>query len=174
MISVVFQVDSSGDAIARSLVPLVSGSIDGLVKKVIILAKEPGEANLQDLQRLCDYSGAELLTGAACDQWPDHLKGNWVLMLEPGAILMDDWSNGIIDHINQQRQPARFPLYDPNAHLPFWQRLLNRRGKETALKRGCLISRQSLQAIHRPNQTLEAMTRGRSLMPIRSGRLQPA
>lgn len=181
MISVIFQIDGQIDgsrkaiqdqtteAIARSFAPLVSGAMEGIVREVIIWS--PHAAPTEDLQLLCDGSGAYLIEHKSCKEMLRCTRSDWLLLLEPGAILWGDWHGGVLHHINNMKQAGHFQLSSEASHLPWWRRLLRKGVKNSALKRGCLIAKPMALAANKTS--IQSIANGRAFKVINGGTILP-
>lgn len=174
MITVIFQTiraddRESAEPIARSFAPLVRGAMEGVVSEVIVWS--PENHNSPDLQLLCDGAGAHLLQGVACKVVLDTAKSNWLLLLEPGAVLWGDWYGGVLHHINHMQQAGHFQLSSEAPQKPWWRRIFSHGPHQTALRRGFLVPKAMAKASSK--STLEAIANGRALKQINGGTILP-
>lgn len=169
MISVILQTDGSSEAVARSFVPLVSGAMEGVVREVIIWS--PDEAASDDLHLLCDGAGARLIEGKSSKDVLAAARSDWLLLLEPGAILWGDWHGGVLLHINKMKQAGHFQLSSQTHHAPWWRRILGGHTHNAALRRGCLIPKA--MAVTAAKSSLQSIANGRSFKVINGGAILP-
>jgi hypothetical protein len=89
-------------------------------------------------------------------------KGDWLLMLEPGARLADGWTEDAAAHMARFTMPARFSRAR-GSRGPFLSRAFRR---PTALLQGLLIRRQQAAALARKAQSAEALARGLAMRTL--------
>ncbi len=104
MLSVVIDADDRDEALARTLASLVGGALDGLVKEVLVI----DAAQSQATARVAELSGCVYLPRTDVQNAVRRCRGSWILLLEPGACLVERWSEGVRAHIATQDKPARF------------------------------------------------------------------
>jgi hypothetical protein len=99
MITVVIPVLRHSPPLVSLLSDLVPAAVDGLVKAVV-LAGDDGEA----LRSLSDDSGAVLVSvsgdrGRQLAAGCRAVRGDWILTLDPEAVLVDGWRAPIEKHL---------------------------------------------------------------------------
>lgn len=138
MLSVIIEADRRHDALARTLTCLVAGAIEGIIREVIVCDAE----NDPQTQIIADHMGCLYLNGSDLCDGISHSTNEWLLLLEPGARLIEGWGEAIVLHMEQERAAGRFSLSQHVKH-PFWARLFRPR---SPLEYGLLISRQQTKA----------------------------
>ncbi|MGL4405994.1 MAG: glycosyl transferase family 2 [Notoacmeibacter sp.] len=91
-------------ALTRTLNALIGAAVDGLVREVIVLAPIEDET----AANLADHAGCGLFTP---DQFANAValaKGDWLLILQAGALPEQGWSESIGDHIQAKANAAKF------------------------------------------------------------------
>ncbi|MGY6708605.1 MAG: glycosyltransferase [Rhizobiaceae bacterium] len=103
MLSVVIQTHNDEDALARTLASLVSASVEGVVREVIVC--DAGSTDRTDL--VADHTGCEFESGGLA-AGIRRARNDWLMFLKPGTRLADGWTNDLVEHIAAGRGPARF------------------------------------------------------------------
>lgn len=140
MISVLIETRSGQEErLARTLASLVPAAVEGAVREVIVIDPEhaPG------VGLVADHAGcrtAETLLAAI-----EAAKSEWLLLLEPGARLLDGWSESVLAHAAGAGRPARLSR-DASVRRPLGERLWRR---ARPLSRGLLITRREAAALAR-------------------------
>ena len=117
--------------LAYTLSALVTGAIEGLVSDVIVLDHGSGEG----VERVADAAGCRFLRSWDLPDVIDQSRGEWILVLEPGARPLSGWVETVSEHIALENRPARFSR--SRRHSPsLWKRLFSR---PCALEVGVLL-----------------------------------
>lgn len=157
MLSVLIETRNDEEALARTLATLVGGAVEGVVRDVIVFDR----GSTDGTRRVADHTGCTLATGglgAAIAQ----AKGDWLLVLEPGARLVDGWGDEAAAHVARFTMPARFSRTRAG-RTPFLSRAFRRK---SALTQGLLIAkRQASSLAHRVDST-EALARGLAMKTL--------
>lgn len=151
MISVLIETQNDEEALARTLASLVGGAVDGLVREVIVCDDGSTDAT----RRVADEAGCALLEGTA-GEGVARAKGDWLLMLEPGARLADGWLEPAAAHMAKSTIPAHFTRARAQ-RAPFLSRVF---GGNRALANGLLIRRSQAAALAKNARDAEALARG--------------
>ncbi|MDQ0319361.1 glycosyltransferase involved in cell wall biosynthesis [Pararhizobium capsulatum DSM 1112] len=138
MLSIIMETRNNEAELAQSLSALVSGAVEGLVSDVIVLdhGSEDGSS------RVADAAGCRFFLEWELGDVIRSARGEWLLVLEPGARLTGRWIDDIAEYMALNRAPARFSparLY----RKPLLKRLF-RRG--SALEHGLLVPRNAAAA----------------------------
>lgn len=146
MLTIMMETRNHEAELAQTLSALVSGAVEGLVSDVVILdhGSEDGSSQVADAAGCRFYRDWEI--GAVLGS----VRGEWLLVIEPGARPLTGWIEEIADYVGFGRQPARFSpsrYYRP----PVWRRWLRREGP---LEHGLLIARRESLAQARPGMRL--------------------
>ena len=94
MISVVIPTLDSARTLPVTLANLVGAALEGLVKEVLVADAGSSDATLE----IADDAGARVVTdgvAAACAA----ARGDWLLILQPGAKLSPDWETAAAMHM---------------------------------------------------------------------------
>ena len=158
MLTVLMDCGSDDRRLAATLAPLVAGAVEGVVREVVLFDR--GMRNSS--RRVADHAGCRIVDPKEFRSAIKASKGDWLLLLEPGARLSPGWIEAITDHVNdvalgRARSPAARFMPSPGDRPGFFQRV---RRIRTALAEGFLLPKP--QAIGRANSadTLEKMARG--------------
>lgn len=146
MLTIVMETRNHEAELAQTLSVLVSGAVEGLVSDVVIFdhGSQDGSSDVADAagcRFYREWDVGEVLRSA---------RGEWLLIIEPGARPLTGWIDEIVDYIGLSRQPARF---SPSRHYrpPVWRRWLRRAGP---LEYGLLIGRRETLANAKPGMRL--------------------
>lgn len=148
MLTVLIETKNSDEGLARTLASLVSGAIEGVVRDVIVC----DQGSTDQTQRVAEHAGCHWVTGglaAAVRQ----AKGDWLLVLEPGARLAEGWIEPVLMHVERQTIAARFRLAKA-AQAPFFGRIFSRR---RALAHGLLIAKGQAASLSSKVRSTEQM-----------------
>lgn len=131
MLSVLIETENDEEALARSLASLVSAAVEGMVREVIVLDRGSTDAT----QRVADHAGCVFLQGGNLVGAVGQARGDWLVLIEPGARLGEGWTQAVREHVASQATPARFtPLRKrPSWWRGGWRRVWARRGLEGGL-----------------------------------------
>lgn len=152
MLTVVIETRNEEEALARTLASLVGGSVEGVVREVMV--HDRGSTDHTVL--VADHAGCHLVQEGELAAGLKRAKGDWLLMLEPGARLMDGWTDAVLHHMSGQTTPARFTR-SKIGRMPFLARLFM---ASRPLADGLLISKRQAVALLRPASELAAIGRG--------------
>ena len=133
MLTVMMETCNHEAELAQTLSVLVAGAVEGLVSDVVILdcGSKDGSSQVADAAGCRFHRDWEL--GAVLES----VRGEWLLIIEPGARPLTGWIDEIADYVGFGRQPARFSLVR-HERPPVWRRWLR---KEGSLECGLLIAR---------------------------------
>ncbi|WP_326895635.1 glycosyl transferase family 2 [Mesorhizobium sp.] len=143
---------------ARTLASLVGGVVEGMVREVIVCDL----GSTDQTAKVAEHAGCRHLTAGGVGAGVAAAKGDWLLLLEPGARLVEGWADVVSDHIAHSGKPARFSSAR-GARTPWFSRLLSRRN---AIADGLVISRKQAaasQQLANGAQALAASVRAASL-----------
>lgn len=105
MVSVIIESRNEGEALALTLAALVPGALEGVLGNVVVLADVADE----ETRLVADAAGCTLVTKSVADA-VIAARGDWLLLLEPGAQPLGDWIKAIGAHAANETRPARFRL----------------------------------------------------------------
>jgi glycosyltransferase involved in cell wall biosynthesis len=154
MLTVIIETKNSEEGLARTLGPLVSGAVDGLLRDVLV----HDHASSDHTAKVAEQAGCTLVQGGSLTDSINRAKGDWILFVEPGARLSEAWIESVERHIGLVQSPGKFTR--SRAGQPaFLQRIAKR---ETALADGLLITKRQALALSRTAKSAEALARGLS------------
>jgi hypothetical protein len=138
--------------LAQTLSVLVAGAVEGLVSDVIVLdhGSQDGSSFVADAAGCRFYQQwdmKELLVSA---------RGEWLLLVEPGARLMQGWIDEVAEYVALNKVPASFSesrFY----RLPFYRRLTRSR---PPLENGLLLPKSQALSLVTSGMDLRALAHG--------------
>lgn len=86
MISVVIPADQAEETLARVFAPLVSATVEGLVREVVLL----DQGLSSETGKIAEMAGARVVKDLT------DLRGNWVLHLSQDCVLEPGWNEEIV------------------------------------------------------------------------------
>ena len=154
MISVLIETLNDEERLARTLASLVGASVEGMVRQVIVWDRgsTDGTSEVADAAG-CDWVAAQNVTSSVAEA-VRQAKSEWLLLLEPGALMGAGWTDAAARHCALAEMAATFTS---RTRRPLFGRLL---GRERALARGLLIRKQRAVALAKSAGTSEAIARG--------------
>ncbi|MGB6120085.1 MAG: glycosyltransferase [Mesorhizobium sp.] len=152
MISVLIETMNDEPALARTLAALVEGAVEGVVREVIVCDGGSGDHS----RALADEAGCVWLEAGGIAAGIARAKGDWLLLLEPGAILARGWVEDAMVHCSRSQMAARFAR-SRHAQRPLLSRLL---GRNRALAEGLLIRKSQAASLAQTVKSGEAIARG--------------
>ena len=149
------------EALARTLASLVGGAVEGVVREVIVC----DAGSTDQTHRVAEHAGCQLRgRGRHCGRRSAQAKGDWLLLLEPGARLEDGWIDAAAAHVEKAVMAARFSRARAS-RAPFLSRLLSR---PRALEQGLLVRRQQALVLSKSARSAEAIARGLAVKTLRA------
>lgn len=152
MLTIIMECRDNEAELAQTLSALVAGAVEGVVRDVIVLDHGSGDGS----SRVADAAGCRFLTSWDMKDVVRSARGDWLLLLEPGARPLAGWVDAVIDHVAINGNPARF-LASRSHRRPFFQRLGRRKAP---LEHGYLVSKRQASAAVRSGMTLADMAKG--------------
>ena len=152
MLSIIIETTNHEDALSRTLLPLVSGAVQGLVRDVIVL----DHGSTDQTKRVAEQAGCSILSGVSLRECISRARGDWLLLLEPGARVSVNWVESVERHCVISQSPARFSR-SLEGRPAFFSRIMRR---DTALVDGLLITKRQALALCKSAATSEALARG--------------
>jgi glycosyltransferase involved in cell wall biosynthesis len=152
MLTVLMECRNHESELAQTLSVLVSAAVEGLVSDVIILDHGSGDGSA----RIADAAGCRFQDTWQIDEVLQGARGEWLLLLEPGARPQAGWIDEVLEFVALNRQPARFAP-SRSYRRPLWKRI----GRKVApLEHGLLLPKN--QAVERAAQAkgLESLAGG--------------
>ena len=152
MLTVIMECRDNEAELAQTLSALVPGAVEGIVRDVVVLDHGSRDGS----SRVADAAGCRFLTDWEMGDVLRSCRGDWLLLLEPGARPMTGWIDAIVDHVSLDTRPARF-LGSRSHRRPFFERLWHRAGP---LELGFLVSRRKASATLRTGMDLADIAAG--------------
>ncbi len=159
MLTVIMECRDQEPELAQTLAVLVAGAIDGLVSDVVVLdhGSSDGTARLAEAAGCRFYrqwNMAEILNAA---------RGDWILLVEPGARPQNGWIEEICEYVASSRKPAQFSASRLHRR-PFLQRI----GRRPPLEQGLLMTKGEAIAAATSAGGLDHIARGRKAQRLSS------
>jgi hypothetical protein len=152
MLSVLIETRNDEEALARTLASLVEAAVEGVVREVIVCDL----GSTDQTQRVAEETGCLFLATGGIAAGISQAKGDWLLLLEPGARLGEGWTAAVRDHTEMMKMPGRFER--ARADRPgFLARIFS---SERALREGLLIRKGQAEPLARRAKSAEALARG--------------
>ncbi|MBX3596918.1 MAG: glycosyl transferase family 2 [Rhizobiaceae bacterium] len=152
MLSVVIEARNDEEGLARTLASLVSGAVEGVVREVIVC--DLGSADHS--HHVAEEAGCVWLAQGGAAAGVRHAKSDWVLLIEPGATLLDGWMESVARHVSRAEMAGRFSTAR-KARIPFFKRIFS---GNRALVQGLLITKRQATSLSKTGQGGEAIARG--------------
>lgn len=152
MLSVLIETRNDEEALAHTLGSLIGGAVEGVVREVIICDR----GSTDHTAKVAEHAGCVYLANGGVAAAIRQAKGDWLLMVEPGARLVDGWIESVVAHTGKQTMPARFSRSRAD-RAPFLSRVFS---GNRALADGLLISKGQATALSRHASDAEGIARG--------------
>jgi glycosyltransferase involved in cell wall biosynthesis len=104
MLTVLIETLDDEEMLARTLASLVGGAVDGTIREVIIC----DQGSEDGTSKVADHSGCVFLDRSGLSEGVARARGEWLLVLQPGARLREGWTGAVRDHAVHGTGPARF------------------------------------------------------------------
>jgi glycosyltransferase involved in cell wall biosynthesis len=150
MLSVLIETLNDEEGLARTLASLVGGAVEGVVREVIVC----DTGSTDQTHRVAEHAGCQYVAGGTA-LGIGQAKGDWLLLLEPGARLVDGWTDEVVAHTARQTMAARFS--PARGSRTFLSRVFS---GNRALAVGMLINRRQASALSKSAGSGEAIARG--------------
>lgn len=138
MLSVLIETRNDEEGLARTLASLVGGVVEGMVREVIVCDL----GSTDQTAKVAEHAGCRYLAAGGIGAGIAAAKSEWLLLLEPGARLVEGWADVVADHIAHSGKPARFSAAR-GARTSWFGRLFSRR---RAIADGLVVSRKQAAA----------------------------
>ncbi|TCT39823.1 glycosyl transferase [Martelella mediterranea] len=122
MLSVIIECDDNEPELAHTLSSLVVGAVEGLISDVTVLDRRASEGT----SLVAEAAGCRYFRNWDLTDVVTSARGDWILVLEPGARPLSGWVDAIHEHIATETKPARFSKSRRHRRA-FWKRLFTRR-----------------------------------------------
>lgn len=165
MFTVVIETHNDEEALARSLAALIQAAVEGAVREVIVADR----ASADHTHKVADQAGCVFLANADIGAAVRRARGEWILLIEPGARMQGEWYETALEHAARSQQPARFSRSRDDSPGLFTRVFSASR----PLMDGLIISKRQAQALARSGTTAQALARGLSSRKL-PGTIRPA
>lgn len=152
MLSVVIETRNDEDPLARTLSSLVSAAVEGAVREVIVCDL----GSTDRTHHVAEHAGCTFLASGGIAAGIRQAKSEWLLVMEPGARLLDGWTEHVADHTARQTIAARFSRTRTD-RAPFLARVFS---AKRALAEGLLITKRQAASLARNAHDAQALARG--------------
>ncbi len=151
MLSVLIETHNHEDALARTLACLVSGAVEGVVREVIVC--DAGSSDRTAI--VAEHAGCHFIGEGGLDAGLRRARGDWLLLLEPGARLLDGWMDAVLEHAGEGAAPAKFRR-SAQTRARLVERLF---GSGRPLAQGLMITKHEAQALTKPGSAGDTLAR---------------
>ncbi|TIT95003.1 MAG: glycosyltransferase, partial [Mesorhizobium sp.] len=93
MLSVLIETRNDEEGLARTLASLIGGAVEGVVRDVIVC----DTGSTDQTHYVAEHAGCHYMAGGVADGI-GQAKGDWLLLLEPGARLAEGWIEEVAAH----------------------------------------------------------------------------
>ncbi|MBZ9797493.1 glycosyltransferase [Mesorhizobium sp. ES1-4] len=152
MLSVLIETRNDEEGLARTLATLIGGAVEGVVREVVVC--DAGSSD--QTHRVAEHAGCQYLGSGGIAAGIKQAKGDWLLLLEPGARLAEGWIEAVVAHTARQTMAARFSRARGN-RMPFLARVFS---GNRALADGLVISKRQAASLSKSAGNAEALARG--------------
>ena len=139
MLTVLIETHNDEEALARTLSSLVSAAVEGIVREVLVCDR----ASSDQTAVVADHAGCTVFSDGDMAAALRRAKGEWLLLVEPGARLAEGWTEAAMAHMAQLTGPARFTR-SRIGQPPLFTRLFSR---ARPLAEGLLLTRRQAVAL---------------------------
>lgn len=165
MVSVIIESRNEGEALALTLAALVPGALEGILGDVVVLT----DADDEETRLVADAAGCTRVTKGVAEAIA-AARGDWLLLLEPGARPTGDWIEAIGAHAANETRPACFRLSGGWASSLV---AMLRGGQSSPLAAGLLLPKMEARRTAAEARTLADIARGRQPVSLPCG-IEPA
>lgn len=152
MLTVLIETKNDEEALARTLASLIGAAVEGIVRDVIVCDR----GSTDQTHRVAEHAGCRYLAEVGIAAAIAQAKGEWLLMLEPGARLTEGWTEAVAGHVAKMSMPARFSR-SRGDRRPLFGRIFV---PPTALAEGLVIRKGQAIALSKSAASAEAIARG--------------
>lgn len=152
MLTVLIETRNDEEGLARTLASLIGGAVEGVVRDVIVC----DHGSTDQTHHVAEHAGCHYIANGGVAAAVRQARGEWLLMLEPGARLAEGWIDSVIAHTAKMTMPARFSRAR-GSRAPFLSRVF---AGNRALAEGLVITRRQATALSRTAASAEAIARG--------------
>jgi hypothetical protein len=157
MLTVVIEANDDPEALVRTLTSLVHGAMEGIVREVVVHDRYAS----QHIARVADHAGCRVLDDNEFIAGLQAAKGTWLLALEPGARLSENWIEAVLSHTERTTRAGRFSPSRASA-ISWLARLLR---PTRAISKGLLVTKAQAISQLRAGEGIDALAA--RLRPVR-------
>ncbi|WP_269932089.1 glycosyltransferase [Aminobacter sp. HY435] len=158
MLSVLIETMNDEEGLARSLASLVSGAVEGVVREVIVCDRGSSDQT----HYVAEHAGCTYIASGGVKAGIARAKGDWLLLLEPGARLGEGWTDDVMRHTARLTMAARFSRAKVSGRS-LWARVTSR---PRALEQGLIITRKQASVQARNGADAEGIARGLAMKTL--------
>lgn len=158
MLSVLIETLNDEEGLARTLATLVHAVVEGAVRDVVVCDL----GSTDQTHYVAEHAGCHFLAAGGIGAGIAAARSDWLLVLEPGARLLDGWIDDARAHVNRATLPARFSRSRAD-RPPFLARMF---GPGRPLEQGLLIGKRQAAALAKHAATGEALARGLAMKTL--------
>jgi glycosyltransferase involved in cell wall biosynthesis len=152
MLTVLIETRNDEEGLARTLASLVGAAVEGVVRDVVVC----DHGSTDQTHYVAEHAGCRYVASGGVAAGIRQAKGEWLLLLEPGARLVEGWADSVVAHTAKLAMPGRFSRAR-GSRVPFLARAFSR---PTALAEGLVITKRQATALSRSATSAEAIARG--------------
>ena len=152
MLSVLIETRNDEEGLARTLASLIGAVVEGAVRDVIVC----DVGSTDQTRYVAEHAGCHFMAEGGIAAGITAAKGDWLLIVEPGARLLEGWTEPVVAHLNGSTMPARLSR-SRGDRLPFLARMLS---ANRALAQGLVITKRRAAALAKNAHSAEALARG--------------
>jgi glycosyltransferase involved in cell wall biosynthesis len=152
MLSVLIETRNDEEALARTLASLIGGAVEGVVREVVVC----DAGSTDQTHHVAEHAGCQYVASGGIAAGIRQAKGDWLLLLEPGARLVEGWIDAVVVHTGRQTMAARFSRAR-GSRTPFLARVFS---GNRALADGLVISKRQAASLSKSAGSAEALARG--------------
>jgi glycosyltransferase involved in cell wall biosynthesis len=165
MLSVLIETRNDEEGLARTLASLIGAAVEGVVREVIVCDL----GSTDQTRYVAEHAGCHFIADGGIAAGITAAKGDWLLIVEPGARLVEGWTEPVVMHLNKTTMPAR--LSRPrDERLPFLARVFS---ANRALAEGLVITKRQAFGLAKNAGNAEALARGLAVKQL-SAEIAPA
>jgi glycosyltransferase involved in cell wall biosynthesis len=165
MLSVLIETRNDEEALSRTLASLIGAAVEGAVRDVIVCDR----GSTDQTRYVAEHAGCQFVAEGGIAVGIARAKGDWLLIVEPGARLLEGWIEPVAMHIAKSTMPARFARAR-GERLPFLARVFS---ANRALALGLVIAKRQAFPLARNAGNAEALARGLAVKQL-AAEISPA
>lgn len=152
MLSVIIETKNNAEDLALTLASLVPAAVDGVVRDVTV--RDQGSSD--QTRQVCEDAGVRWLEIGDIGHAIKQTRCDWILLLAPGARLLDGWIEPVAAHMQKLTSPARFTR-SRGHRLSLFARIGR---SQDVLAEGLLIHKKQASALAKSGMNAEGLARG--------------